>query len=110
MLPHPQQAGSSTGPLSPAFQVPPAINNLSISMLEGSIPKTDTQHNCHALPCLDLTTQCGGDGSWDTGAWHIHKGCLQAWPQHLSRPYTSTMRGTLPREQQHFLHTVLRGQ
>lgn len=76
--------------------LPPGINSFRISVLEGSIPKMDTQHDCHALPGLDLTTQCGA-GSWDGGAQHNHKGCLQAWPRHLSPLHPHC--GALPREQ-----------
>lgn len=45
-----KQAGSSTRPPCPALQVPPGVNSFRISVLEGSIPNTDTQHDCHALP------------------------------------------------------------
>lgn len=47
---------------------PPVVNSLKISVLGEGIPIVDTQHDYQALlPHLVLTTQCGGNGSWDTG-------------------------------------------
>lgn len=85
-----KQAGSSTRPPCPALQVPPGVNSFRISVLEGSIPKTDTQHDCHALPGLDLTTQCGGARSWDAGAQHNHKAACRLG-HGTSRPCTPTV-------------------